>query len=108
MKQKRRQWLARGVEALRKGGTISAKEMREAVEGKATQRVEMMSQSERRIEIAVRYVESEIGNPRALETQVIDIVPETPAIEASEEEFGLDAPADGEFCPWPPKKAEQK
>lgn len=58
--------LARMREAITRGGTFAAKEIADRVEGKATQRVDIVPTNQRKIEIAVKFTQAPITNPQAL------------------------------------------
>ena len=60
--------LAAAREAVQKGGTLARKDMREAMEGKAPQRLEIHGPEERiKQEIVVTFKQAPINNPRALQ-----------------------------------------
>ena len=67
--------IARAREALQAGGTPAAKEMREAIEGKATQRIELSRSEERASEFVVVYATA-IPGERIVEKAVERIIEE--------------------------------
>jgi hypothetical protein len=113
---------ARAIEAMGKGGTNAAKELREGTQGKAA--IEAILASDRKVEINFIYTDAEVKNPKALasrngdgeglgiESSVIDVIPlnakpvaaiaTTPKKKYTMADWpGLEKDADGEFCPWP-------
>jgi len=66
-----------------RGDAPAAKELREAVEGKATQRIELLALEDRQIELSVVFEQSEFSRKFAPEhTKQIDLEPEQPEPEA--------------------------
>lgn len=56
------------LEAVRtKNGTLARKDLREAVEGKAPQRVEIVNPMDKRTELAVTFKRAATNNPRAID-----------------------------------------
>jgi hypothetical protein len=74
---------ARARHALRSSGVESAREMREAVEGKATQRFELMPGEDRTPEFVVVY-----ASPIPGLEKVIDVVPEEKRVADTSSEEG--------------------
>lgn len=64
--------LARGRHALTRAGVLSAKEMREATEGKASQRIELSSPEDRGFEVVVTF---EMPAGKQLEDKTINVKP---------------------------------
>jgi hypothetical protein len=66
-------------------GTLAAKEMREACEGKSTKRMEFVTAEERAITISVEYEEPRTSRPVLEESRLIDA-----KVSASESQRGTD------------------
>lgn len=80
--------LGRAREALQRGGTLAAKEIREAIEGRATQRIEISSPADRGFEVNVRFEEPVAARKiaEAVMDEVIDVVVESTTAELEGEE----------------------
>jgi len=67
-------------QAVVKGNVLAAKEMRESTEGKAPQRIEVMSHEDKRVEICVQYDDPvdarDLDAFREKAHQIIDVTPE--------------------------------
>jgi hypothetical protein len=82
--------LARAVEALRHGGTFAHKELRESIEGKASQRIELQSREDNQIKIVVVFDEPRFPIPDEPQRQL-------PAAHSERHGEAIDAVA-GESC----------